>query len=250
MIPAMTLYALLIGLGASLGVWQVARAVPASQAGRWVDASLGVLAGALVGARLAYGSAHPAYYAAHPLELAAVWQGGLSGWGAVIGGLIAACAAAAFLRQPLLLVLDRTFLLAAPLAVSGWLACGQAGCAYGPRLAESAWLGLTLPDEWGQLAARFPLQWIAALLLLGYNGGIAALLPRPAKTGLRAALMGLGLAAALWAVARFTAEPGPAWNGWLLDAWVALGLAAFSLGLLVAVLWPRSYFKSMSGNLR
>lgn len=248
MISGMTVYALLIGLGASLGVWQVVRAAPTYQASRWVDASLGVLAGALLGARLAYGSLHPAYYAAHPLELAALWQGGLSAWGALAGGLIAAGAAAALLRQPLLLVLDRLAPLVAPLAVLGWLACGQAGCAYGPQLAEGAWLGLPLPDEWGQTATRLPLQWIAALVLLGYNGGISALLVGSRKTGLYAALTGLGLAAVQGGAALLTAEPGPTWNGWRYDAWTALGLAVLSLGLLAAALWPRAHFKTMSGH--
>lgn len=245
----MNLFALLIGLGASLGLWQVARSAPADQAGRWVDAGLGVLAGMWVGARLAYGSIHPAYFAARPLELLAFWQGGLSGWGAVAGGLIAAFGAAPLLKQPLRLVLDRLCPLIPPLAVLGWLACGQAGCAYGPQLASTAWLGLPMPDEWGRILSRFPLQPIAALLLLGYNGLIGVVLTGPLKTGLRAALAGLGLAAVQFGAALLSVEPGPTWHGLLYDAWVALALGLISLGLVGAALWPRSHSQRMSGNL-
>ncbi len=183
MIPAMTLFALLIGLGASLGLWQVARSAPLNQTGRWVDAGIGVLAGMLVGARLAYASIHTAYFAERPLQIFAVWQGGLSGWGAVAGGLVAAFGVALLLRQSLRFTLDRLCPLVTPLAVLGWLACGQAGCAYGPRLAATAWLGLPMPDEWGRVLLRFPLQPVAALLLLGYNGLIAAGLSGPQKVG-------------------------------------------------------------------
>ena len=249
MIPAMSLFALLIGLGASLGLWQVARSAPEDQAGRWVDAGLGVLVGMLVGARLAYGSIHPAYFATRPLEILAVWQGGLSGWGAVAGGLIAAFAAAPLLKQPLRVVLDRLSPLVAPLAVLGWLACGQAGCAYGPQLAPTAWLGLPMTDEWGRILLRFPLQPVAALLLLGYNGLIAVTLTGPLKPGLRGALTGLGLAAVQFGAALFLAEPGPTWYGLVYDAWVALALGVISLGLMGVALWPRSRSKQMSGNL-
>lgn len=250
MIPAMTLFAFLIGLGASLGLWQVARTAPVNQTGWWVDAGIGVLVGMLVGARLAYGSIHPAYFAARPLEIFAIWQGGLSGWGAVAGGLIATFGAAPLLRQPLRVTLDRLCPLVTPLAVLGWLACGQAGCAYGPQLAAPAWLGLPMPDEWGRVLLRFPLQPIAALLLLGYNGLIAAALAGPLKVGLHAALTGLGLAAVQLGAALLSAEPGPAWFGLGYDAWAALALAGASLGLLGAALWPRGYSKQLSGIMR
>lgn len=46
--------------------------------------------GALVGARLAYALNHWADYADRPLELLAVWEGGISLFGGIIGGVLAA----------------------------------------------------------------------------------------------------------------------------------------------------------------
>ena len=75
-IKCMSTFALLLGLGATLGLWQVARQSPPRQVGRWVDVGLAVLAGMLLGARAAYVVLHPAYYATHPGEWWHLWQGG------------------------------------------------------------------------------------------------------------------------------------------------------------------------------
>ena len=222
----------MLGLGASLGLWQVARSAPLARASAWIDAGMGVLAGMLLGARLAYVSAHPAYYASRPLEALAPWQGGLSAWGALPGGLLAALVAALLLRSKLLQLLDGLAPLLPPLAVLGWLGCAAAGVGYGPELPANTWYALPLVDEWGRVAPRLPLQAAAALLLLGYNWVIAAALPHSAWPGLRAALSGLGLAAVQLAAAMLAAEPVPLWNGYPMDAWAAAALAALSLILL------------------
>src|SRR3546814_20526789 len=46
--------------------------------------------GALVGARLAYALNHWADYADRPLEVLAVWEGGISLFGGIFGGVLAA----------------------------------------------------------------------------------------------------------------------------------------------------------------
>ena len=206
-------FALLLGLGASLGLFQVARAAPEREVGRWVDAGLGVLAGMLLGARAAYVGQHLAYYGAHPGEWLQLWQGGFSAWGALPGGLLAAGIAALIMEKPLAQALDRLAPLCAPLAVLGWLGCSAAGCGYGPVMPTGAFPGLPGLDEWGRVQPRFPLQAAAALALLGYNWGVALALPARSFAGQRAALTGLGLAAVQLAAALISAEPAPRWNG-------------------------------------
>ncbi len=242
MIFPMSAFSLLIGLGATLGLWQVARSAPLNQAGRWVDSGLGVLVGMLIGARMAYVALHPAYYAAHPGEWVQLWLGGYTAWGAAAGGLLAAGIAAALLRRSFLLVLDGMAPLFPPLAILGWLGCTLAGCAYGPAMGPGspqggheawAWLALPVADESGQVATRFPLQIAAALLVLGYNWALAALLSRRAAPGRYAALVGLGLAGALFGVAALSAEPAPAWRGLSPDGWSAVAIAVVSVGVLI-----------------
>jgi phosphatidylglycerol:prolipoprotein diacylglycerol transferase len=234
----MSTFALLLGLGASLGLWQVARLAPPRQAGRWVDVGLVLLAGMLVGARAAYVATHMAYYVEHPGEWLRLDQGGYLAWGALPAALLLAALAALVLDQPLTRVLDQLSPLVAPLAVLGWLGCLAAGCAYGPLLPAGAPLGLPAPDEWGRLLPRFPLQLIAALLLLGYNWAVARVLPVRARAGRRAALTGLGLAVVQFSAALVSAEPLPLWNGLPFEAWSAAALAAFSLLLAGYAFWP------------
>jgi prolipoprotein diacylglyceryltransferase len=235
----MTIFALLVGLGASLGAWQVSRAARPGWEGRRVDAALGALAGMWIGGRAGYVGIHPAYYAAHPGEAWLPWGGGLTAWGALAGGLLAAGLAALALRRSLPDTLDGLSPLLPPLAVMGWLGCAAAGCAYGPAMAAGSFLAMPLPDEWGALAPRFPLQFAAALALVGYNGLAAAFIPPRAPAGLRAGLTGFGLAGIQFAGMLLSAEPAPRWNGLSYDAWAALILAALSLILMILTLWPR-----------
>ena len=83
-----------------LGRWRIARsqAVPAPIDARGLDDVLlyGVL-GVVVGGRLGYVVFYkPAYYLAHPLEIFAIWQGGMAFHGGMIGVIVAL---ALFARQ-------------------------------------------------------------------------------------------------------------------------------------------------------
>ncbi len=242
----MTSFALLIGLGASLGLWQVARTSPEKQTGSWVDAGLGVLVGMLFGARAVYVALHPAFYAAHPGEWYRLWLGGYSAAGAVAGGLVAALIAALLMRTSFALLLDAVSPLFPPLVVLGWLGCAAVGCGYGPEMGIDSWLAVPVPDEWGQVMARFPLQFSAALIFLVYNWVVAAVLTGRSFPGQRAALVGLGLAGVQFSAALLSAEPVALWRGLSYEAWAALGLGVFSLGLAVYAFWPRKKIKDSS----
>jgi len=222
-----------------LGLWQVSRVSADRQPGRWVDAGLGVLAGMLLGARAAYVAMHPAYYSAHPWEWAQLWMGGYSAWGAIAGGLAAAGIAAALMKISFPGLLDALAPLFPPLIVLGWLGCAAVGCGYGPEMGIASWLAVPVPDEWGQVVARFPVQFGAALFFLVYNWGVAAMLGKEYGGGQLAALSGFGLAGVQFAAALLSAEPVPMWRGLSYDAWAALGLGVGSLGLALFAFWPR-----------
>jgi len=81
------------------------------------------VAGGVVGARLFHVLDHLPYFAEHPLEIVAVWQGGIAAYGGFIGGIAAGWFAARRERLPAWRLLD----LAAPAMLVGQ-AIGRLGC--------------------------------------------------------------------------------------------------------------------------
>lgn len=229
MISQMLIYAVLIGMGATLGVWQVIRTAPARQAERWADAALLTLLLALVGARAAHVGLEWAYYAEYPLEIPAFWMGGLSWWGAVLGGMLGVLLAAWRLRLGLASAGDGLARLVSPLAVGAWLGCWQAGSAYGASVPAGAWWGVPSADEAGVVAGRVPLQLFAALLVVVFDwlyirfGNVAF------GSGIYSGLTAFSLAAAVLMVSFFSAQPSLQVQGMALDSWIALGLAGLAL---------------------
>lgn len=71
-------YTVLVDAGILLGLGWLYFSAPAEKKGRWVDAGLAAVFGALVGARLVYAFANSSYYFAHPEEIFLIWLGGLS----------------------------------------------------------------------------------------------------------------------------------------------------------------------------
>jgi len=218
-------FALMVGLGGSLGLLRVAQAAPQGQAARRLNAGLLVLAGCLVGARLVYVLLRGGYYSQHTAEAFQFWQGGLSGAGAVAGGLIALFIAAFVERlSPLGLADDLTPLLA-PLVIAVWLGCWQAGCAYGKAALAGAWWGVPASDESRVVALRWPLQLLAALSLLAYFWWLEAwFAPRAGADGRLGCLAGLGLGLNVLVVSLLRQEAVFRWQGQSLDTWAALGL--------------------------
>ncbi len=82
-----------------------------------------VIFGAVIGARLFHVLDHIPYYVQHPLEIPAVWQGGIAVYGGFVGGVLAGAVAAWKLGLPVWLSLDA----AAPGMLIGQ-AIGRIGC--------------------------------------------------------------------------------------------------------------------------
>lgn len=226
----MNLFSLLIGIGASLGLLQVVRRCPQEQSLRWVLAGLSVLAAQLIGARANFVLLHTELFSAAPLDVLRINLGGMSWPGALVLGLLALTGASLILRVPFGRSLDALIPLFPAVAVMTWVGCSQAGCAYGGMIPQDSFWALSLPDEQGALAYRWPLQLVAALSLLmlvwrvdlGNSGA-----KRPA--GWLASSIGLALALHTLVFSSMRADSLPVLGNLRLDMAAAGLLAALSL---------------------
>jgi len=159
----------------------------------------GVL-GVVLGGRLGYCLFYkPGYYAAHPLEIAFIWQGGMSFHGGMLG-VISAMALAAWRRQrPWLEITD----FIAPCVPTG-LAAGRVGNFINGEL-------------WGR-AASADLPWAMVFAQSGSD------VPRHPSQIYQFLLEGLLLFVVLWFLAR---KPRP--TGWISGAFlIGYGLLRFT----------------------
>ena len=159
---------------------------------------LGVL-GVVLGGRLGYCLFYkPAYYAAHPLEIFAIWQGGMSFHGGMLGVVVAMVWFARSRQRPFLQVMD----FVAPCVPTG-LAAGRVGNFINGEL-------------WGRVAAP-DLPW--AMVFRG-----AGELPRHPSQVYQFLLEGLLLFVLLWLYARRERPTGQVAAVFLLG----YGLARFA----------------------
>jgi len=151
----------------------------AAQLGLDVDAMAAgmgwVIFGAVIGARLFHVMDHLSYYAEHPAEIVAVWQGGIAVYGGFIGGVLAGVVAARFYGVPIWPALDA----AAPGMLIGQ-AVGRIGCfvngdAWGAPNPTCPFCGsvvywhqhdLIPPDLIGVPTYPYPLYEMGAVLVL------------------------------------------------------------------------------------
>lgn len=224
-------FSLIVGLGATLGVWQVARSAPPRETSRWVDAALFSLLLALLGARMMYVALEWPYFAGQPLEMFQIWLGGFAWPGALLGWLAGVGLAALLWRKPFSAVADGLSPMLVPLSAGILLGCWGSGCAYAPALPQGDWRGILAPDERGILAPRLPLQPLLAMGYIGFAALVTALLRPPRSSGLYASFLLLGLALTAFITALASSQPTRQAGGLPLDAWFALGLGS------AAVLW-------------
>jgi hypothetical protein len=236
MFSGVNLFAIYTGLGAAIGTWQVVRRIPEADLKRRFGFVLAVLLGVLLGARAGYVLFHTDYYGDHRGEIFQFWLGGLDWIGALAGGLFVLIILWRVSREPLDSLADSLAPLALPLAAGAWLGCMDSGCAYGPSL--NSWLGFEVPDEFGILTRRFPLQLMAVLLLVIFTVGLDPRPPRIALPGQYASLVGLGLSGTLLLTAFLRAAPAPRWAGMRPDVWAALFFAL----LFLAAAWKWKLF--------
>lgn len=230
----MNLFSLMVGIGASLGLLQVWRDAPPRREFAWLLNGWLILLAALIGGRAGFVWLNPHLFAGD-------WQAALRFWE---GGLIFPTALLAVLLMiPLLTILrrlsipqaaDLTILLLIPLAVSLWLGCGVAGCAYGMALTDQYPWALPVLDSDGTLTYRLPLPYLAAFVLL--------LIARPVEKkaielqipGARASLLGFVLGVHTLIFSSWRADAVPTFQNIRLDLAVGTLLAVIGLfGALV-----------------
>jgi len=225
----LNIYAILLGLGASVGCWQIVRAIRLSERTRWSTFLLLVLLGTLLGARGWY-VLQTALFSGQWLPFLSIWQGGLAWPGAVLGFVLVTAAFIIAWDAPAAVILDLLFPLYVLMPVTAWLGCWAAGCAYGPGMPEGSFFGLRTLDEAGVVSERFPLQFLAVLFLLGL---IALLLYLHRHSFLQygqlTAAFGASLSLILLLVAFLRADVQPRWQDIPVDAWAAIALLLASV---------------------
>lgn len=230
----MNLFSLMVGIGASLGLLQVWRdAPPRREFASLLNGGV-VLIAALIGGRAGFVWLNPHLFTTDLPAALRFWEGGLIFPTALLAALLMIPLLALVQHQPVLRIADWVMIMLIPLAVSLWLGCGAAGCAYGVALTDQYPWALPVLDSDGTLTYRFPLPYLAAAALL--------LIARPVEKkalaiqmpGARAALLGLVLAVHTLLFSSWRADAVPIYHNLRLDYAVSYLLGGVSLlGVLV-----------------
>ena len=228
---------MLLGLGVLLGLLLTIWRVPEKEVSRTLEAAIWVLLAALVGSRAMNVWVNFNYYQHHPGEIIQVWQGGLSGMGALIGGVLMVIGLAFLWKIPAGELADTLLPLSGALAITAWLGCWVDGCGYGS--VSDRWWALPGRDEWGVTVNRVPVQLLGATLILILVWLLDWAGKRVSIPGLTATIGLLGISAVLFSLSFLRSDPGLTWNRLRLEAWGAIGWMVFSLFYLVVLLWRR-----------
>ncbi len=232
----MTPFSLLIGLGASLGLLRVLQTAPASSRLRWLLAALITQIGALVGARAGYVISNLGYFKTHTQEIAALHMGGLFWPGALAGALLFGLITLLLLKLPVFEGLDRLMRMLLPLSLFAWLACWQAGLAYGRPLSAGTSWGMLMTDESGMRTLRLPLQPLAALSLILVLGAVEMLTKKMLRPGLKAGMIGLVFSLHAVFFSWLQTDPIQHYLSFRLDTWAAALFSLASLAFLIFIL--------------
>ncbi len=168
-------------LGTVLSLWVGRRSGLPLTVG--VDGVLSAAVGGLLLGRLVYVAAHLAYFREHPTAAPALWQGGLSAPGVVVGGVVGAAVLARIRRQAPGPLWDALAPGAAVVLLAAYLGCLRAGCACGretwPQDGLLWALSADLPDLYGLRAPRVAVP----VLGMGWGALMLALTLRASRRG-------------------------------------------------------------------
>lgn len=144
-------FGVLVALGFLVGVSMGTRLAarygedPERDPGRIPDIAMWVLVGVIAGGRLAYVLVNLPYYLDHPLEIPAIWEGGLVMYGGLILATVLGAWKARRLGMDLWCAADWGLTAGFLGQAIGRLGCLLVGDDYG-RATGSAWYGMRVPD--------------------------------------------------------------------------------------------------------
>jgi len=234
-------YGLMYLAGFAIGWWLGARRIARGPApitrAQFDDLLFLVVLGVILGGRLGYVLFYkPGYYASHPLEIFAIWQGGMSFHGGLLGVMAAMAFAARRYGVDYLRLMD--FL--APLIPQG-IAAGRLGnfinAELPGRVTDLPW-GMVFPGTDGaprhpSQLYQFALEGVALFVFLWWFSSK----PRPRGQVSAMFLLGYGV---LRFIAEFAREPdsfiGYLALGLTMGQWLCLAMIAAGAALLA---WSR-----------
>ncbi|MBM3129680.1 MAG: prolipoprotein diacylglyceryl transferase [Chloroflexi bacterium] len=221
-------------MGLSVAFWYLRqRARRAVTPEMFLDGALIVCAAGWVGARAYHVALNWAYYAARPDEIAQIGLGGLALRGAFIAGLLTLAIYARARDLRLGKLLDASALgLAAGQAI-GWIGALARGANYGV-VSDSA-LALELPDIYGLLAPRFPLQHFEIGLFVSLFVGLIVLAMQRPRAGTLFLVYVFVAAAANFVLGFQRGDETTYVGAWRVDQIVDLIFGALALGALIFV---------------
>ena len=225
----MGMYALMIGLGASLGIWRIYQTAPMEQRDEYVNNGLLVQFFILIGSRLGYVFLRWDFYREVPAKVFQFYDGGLSLWGAVFGGLLGFFVVLVISERQVFQITDALVPMLTPLAIFGWLASWQVGLAYGAVTSDGLWWGFPMLDEAGMYQSRFPVQLMAAFSTLIPLAWLEIRQPFAGVMGMQASagLIFFSAITILFTLQR--ADPGFFWGRFRPELWTSLLLLIIGL---------------------
>ncbi|MEW5718696.1 MAG: prolipoprotein diacylglyceryl transferase family protein [Chloroflexota bacterium] len=197
----------------------------------FLDGALIVCAAGWLGARAYHVALNWDYYAARPDEIAQIGLGGLALRGAFVAGLLALAIYARARALRFAKLADASALGLAIGQALGWVGALARGANYG--VVSDSQIAAELPDVYGLIAPRFPLQHIEIGLFVGLFVGLIALALRKPRAGTIFLVYLLVAAAANCALGFWRGDETVYVGALRVDQIVDLGFAALALCMLV-----------------
>jgi len=198
---------------------------------RFLDGALVVGAAGWLGARAYHVATHWDYYAARPEEIAQVGLGGLALRGAVIAGFIALAVYARARRLRLARLADAAAVGLCVGQAIGWAGALAQGANYG--VVSDSRLALDLPDLYGLIEPRFPLQHAEIGLFVSLLVGLLWIAIRQPRAGTLFLVYLLIASAAHFALGFQRGDETLFVGNWRIDQVIDAALAVSALALLL-----------------
>ena len=228
---AMLVVAFLVAIGlAGRAARRLPPALVAITAEQLVDFACLSLLGGMLGARLVYVLLQWNVFLRDPLEILALWHGGLVWYGGFLGGLVAGWLYARAKGLAFLRVMDQVIPFLALGHAIGRLGCFLNGCCFGKP--TEAWCGVVFP---GQGVRVYPTQLFeSAGLLFLYI--MLRRLQRPPILARPGSVFGcylIGYAGLRFLIEFFRGDQAIWWAGLTLQQLISIGIFAIGSGLLL-----------------